>query len=1379
MSGGTLFTQDFLMDGVRAVPAYAAWTDERLAAFRARLAEILAGAGDLDSLNEAQTEQRVIRPLLDLLDFGGLYDVQANLEPTGRATVPDYLLYRNADDFAAAEAADLAREKRILHAAAVMDAKAWDVGLDKRGKGSTSGETPSAQILRYLSRAESLSDRRVRWGILTSGQVWRLYFQGAKSRIEEYYEADLPALLAPPPGDADGDHALRLFALIFSRQAFEDGDDGRSFHRLALDEGRLWEERVRAELSDAVFGEVYPRLIAALAAADPAARPTDDDGYLAALREAALTLLYRLLFALYAEDRDLLPRRSRDYDDYGLSPWRDGIGERIDAGDRFSAKQSRLYCVCLQLFGCIDRGDDSIGVPPYNGGLFRPDRAPLLERARLPDAAFAPLFDLLSRTNKGDRRVRINYRDLSVRELGAIYERLLEFAPVADASGPDGLIIRATPFARKGSGSYYTPEDLVRLTIRRTLEPLIEERRAAFRDKAEELAHDRRPVAERLAALRALDPALRILDLKVVDPAMGSGHFLVSLIDYLAEQAYAAIGEAAEIAHWADYRSPLPDELDRMRAGIRDRAAARGWTLGRDQLDDRNLVKRMALKRCVYGVDKNPMAVELAKVALWLHTFTVGAPLSFLDHHLRCGDSLFGEWVRAAMDALAAKGALFINESVQRAKAAAAGMARIEALSDAELDEVKESEAEFARVDEFTRPLIGFLSFIHALRWLEPLSLDDRKAADALLFGQFGDPVRVAARLATPRARGEGEADRRDLDALNGLLHRAWALIDEQRFFHWEAAFPGVWRDWESAAPQGGFDAVIGNPPWDRMKMQEVEWFANRAPDIARQERAADRKAAVAARRKAGDPLAAQYDVAAERAETAMRVARTCGEYPLLSKGDVNLYSLFVERAQRLVSPRGLAGLVTPSGIAADKGAAEFFRSVTDSGRLAVLFDFENRGSSAREEPFFPDVDSRFKFSVSIIGGARRTFAFTICAFYQHSTDNAERAAFPLEPADFALLNPNTRTAPVFRHRRDALLTLALYRRLPVWVDRRVEPPLKSWPVDYATILHMTNDSGLFRTSRELEQAGAYRVADDGFWRKGAQRWLPLYEGKMVQAFDHRAASVRVNPANLHRPAQPLPATLEQSASPRWTPEPQYWVEADKVAYPDGLKFVLGFKDVTAPTNVRTMIAALLPPYPAGNTLPLLAPSRRPAPTGDDDAAKTAWRAAVANDIEIYHRLAPLLAANLNAFVYDFMARQKVQGQHLNAYIVEQLPLVPIHAYARAIGDRTAEEIIREHVLRLSFVAEDMRPYAETQGYLGDPFIWDEEERLHLRARLDALYFLLCDCSRDEAAYMLDAFPIVAREEREKHRGRFRSRNLILAYMSALAAGDAEVKVAG
>ena len=282
----------------------------------------------------------------------------------------------------------------------------------------------------------------------------------------------------------------------------------------------------------------------------------------------------------------------------------------------------------------------------------------------------------------------INYRSLSVQQLGSIYERLLEYEVVC----ADGRVaVRPNIFARRGSGSYYTPDDLVQLILAETLEPLVEARKQAFRSRIDELADSNVPEHERLLQIRALDPATALLDLKVCDPAMGSGHFLVSLVDLMADQVIAAIAEA-EIdvpEAWGDYVSPLIERIDTIRGTILANAEQRGWTLDPNQLDDRHIIRRMVLKRCVYGVDKNPMAVELAKVSLWLHTFTVGAPLSFLDHHLRCGDSLFGAWVRPAIDKAEQQGGLFLREHLNRATHAAAPMQTIEELTDAEIAETR------------------------------------------------------------------------------------------------------------------------------------------------------------------------------------------------------------------------------------------------------------------------------------------------------------------------------------------------------------------------------------------------------------------------------------------------------------------------------------------------------------------------------------------------------------------------------------------------------------------------------------------------------------------------------------------------------------------
>ncbi|HEX4415019.1 MAG TPA: hypothetical protein VH107_15390 [Lacipirellulaceae bacterium] len=476
-------------------------------------------------------------------------------------------------------------------------------------------------MLRYLRRVEDLTIGKMRWGILTNGAKWRLYYQGARSVSEQFFEVDLATILAVPghdggllaPTEGESHHWLRVFALIFRREAFlPTATESRTFHQRALDEGRYYEERVATNLSNLVFGDVFPELVRAIASAAPDAR-------LQEVRDAALILLYRLLFILYAEDRDLLPVRDSRYDDYGLrEKVRGDIGRRKDVNDTFSTSAARYWSVIDDLCRAINGGDSSIGLPPYNGGLFDVRRTPLLGGIRLGDSVMANIIDALSFEKTTDGRKYINYRDLTVQQLGSIYERLLEHEIVREGGK---IVVRPNIFARKGSGSYYTPDDLVGLIIRETIEPLVAQRNEAFVAKAEELATGTQPEGYRLGALKRIDPAERLLDLKICDPAMGSGHFLVSLVDYLADQVITAMAEAEAAVTWGEYVSPLSDRIDTIRNTILGNAEQRGWTVDPAQLDDRHIVRRMVLKRCVYGVDKNQMAVELAKVAVWLHTF--------------------------------------------------------------------------------------------------------------------------------------------------------------------------------------------------------------------------------------------------------------------------------------------------------------------------------------------------------------------------------------------------------------------------------------------------------------------------------------------------------------------------------------------------------------------------------------------------------------------------------------------------------------------------------------------------------------------------------------------------------------------------------------
>ncbi|MEE4212620.1 MAG: Eco57I restriction-modification methylase domain-containing protein [Parvularcula sp.] len=751
--------------------------------------------------------------------------------------------------------------------------------------------------MHYLRRAAVVADGKMPWGILTNGRHWRLYYQNALSVAEDFFEIDLGKVFGLPGCDRDlldepidQDHAFRLFALIFGREAFRPSEQGRSFHLIAIEDAKRWEERVRKDLADTVFDAVFPELINSIPLADPDRPETPDDHYAEQVRQAAMFLLYRLLFVLYAEDRNLLPDERGPYADYCLTRLREEIKERHVQGQAQLARSTAYWSRLETIFGAISEGDDDLGIPPYNGGLFAAEGNSLLSRIKLADDTLAKVILPLSHREEDGRLRYINYRDLSVQQLGSIYESILEYGVEIEEGG--WVRPRSDNEARHRSGSYYTPEPLVSLIIEKTVGPLVDEKREAFEAALESGAKG--------DDLRAHDPAMALLSLRIVDPAMGSGHFLVSLVDWLSDKVLTAVGDAESMAD-GNYTSPLVKHIAELRDGIVANAREHNWPIVEEQLDDRHIVRRMVLKRCVHGVDLNPMAVELAKVALWLHSFTVGAPLSFLDHHLRCGNSVLGAWVRPTMDWMQERGALISNRHLAPLANIVREMEKIEGLTDTDIAQVDQSKTLFAAVSEASAPLEAVLSLAKAddlmgvletnvRRPREPANAirrdgDNRLAdmrevlaqitdkeeaekarvalereatkidravvkareaerkfdrAEAMKLvhdGTFGDPSLIASGkievfAADVRTELDLEApepvqgslmpshlpDDRRRALADSLVREARAVATEQRFFHWEVAFPGVWRDLSSAGRSGGFDAVIGNPPYVRQE---------------------------------------------------------------------------------------------------------------------------------------------------------------------------------------------------------------------------------------------------------------------------------------------------------------------------------------------------------------------------------------------------------------------------------------------------------------------------------------------------------------------------------------------------------------------------------
>ncbi|RLC61099.1 MAG: hypothetical protein DRI80_09550, partial [Chloroflexota bacterium] len=777
-------------------------------------------ADALPHYKEAALEQEWIRPILDLL--GHVYHVQPSLP--GALGTPDYAFFTDEHARQAVIPA-LGTPAFWETALAVGDAKRWDRPLDKRivdgAPDAFTNANPCYQIDYYLRRTGCA------WGMISNGRRWRLYHRDTSFRLDVFYEVDLVQLIEQ--GDLD---AFRYFYLFFRAAAFRPDAEGRCWLDEVLAQSTAYAVRVGDELKGRVYEAL--RLLAQgfldypVDDPDQALDPATD---LPRVHDGCLILLYRLLFLLYAESRGLLPLDNPGYaGQYSLKAIKEDIARKLDAGVTYLAKKATLWDDLRTLFDIIYSGQETLGVPAYDGRLFDPARYPFLEEHTIGDRYLAQAIDLLARTEAGPGQGLsfVDYRDLSIRHLGSIYEGLLEYrlayaaeemAAVRKGRGKgeeivpasevgEGKVVERIPVGqvylvtdrgeRKATGSYYTPDYIVKYIVEQTLGPLVdaqaeavEKEIAALKAKNKGAARRTKAYNETLARLQN-SFADRVLALKVLDPAMGSGHFLVEATDYLARRIVEA-GVSTDSLTESDEESELSY-----------------W-------------RRRAVERCSYGVDLNPLAVELAKLSLWLATVAKGKPLSFLDHHLRCGNSLIGARV-ADLQALPARKGTRKTRKGRKARKevepqqlamwdegaftqdmyrVVGAMRRIGEYETADLISVKEKERLFEETVERERR-----------KW--------RAIADLWTATYFGlELVPEMYNACVQYAQGK-EVLLRAAQAEEYLAqaHRIW---EEKRFFHWEIEFPEVFFD-EYGRHKGdaaGFDAVVGNPPYIQLSMDQ------------------------------------------------------------------------------------------------------------------------------------------------------------------------------------------------------------------------------------------------------------------------------------------------------------------------------------------------------------------------------------------------------------------------------------------------------------------------------------------------------------------------------------------------------------------------------
>lgn len=1306
-----IWSDDFLKADIREQDEYKSLLDDSTGFddFISVARDALNSMQGVHEPDEELTTNRVVLPILQAL---GWPSTLSRRSLTSRDEI-DLAIF--ADEEIAEGLLAKPERQQVLGATGIVECKRWQRDFDARGSGSRPGETGAQQLQRYLLLAGADSGDAVRWGLLTNGAHWRLYSYRVRPR-ERAWEIDLADLLATTDlfsqvvGEADT-HKLRTAYLLLRRDSWIPSEGKRdSFLDRLLDAGRHRDAEVADDLSDIVFKNVFPAIVRLFWNKKPGA--TGD-----AIARASLYFLYRLLFIYYAEDRGMLDTENQNYRPlslrYGV---REPVAEQYGKAS-FSIRSTRYWRHLQELTQIIDQGEPSLNLPAYNGGLFASSYS-ILDEITLSDAELAPLIYDLSHTSNG---TYVSYRNLQVQQLGSIYERLLERVPQRDDDGlPD---VTLSPYARKDSGSYYTPQELVDLIVEQTLRPLVEERVAAFRNN---------PTEEN-------DPAESVLKLRILDPAMGSGHFLITAIDWLAEELSKLVD-----AEWDE----SPSHISPVRARLWDFEEA--WP----GLDDHTLLQRMVLKSCIYGVDKNPMAVELAKVALWLHTFTGELPLPYLEHRIIVGDSLLGISGEQSRSYIAEWGTYPLNDSFnQDIHSGALQALAADDLLDLTIEDIRESGQRYDATRQHVYRHRNPLNLVAGLRWLAAgMKKREREKLHAPLTAVLnGHPVRAVSILFNGDNR-EGLTPI-TFDYRN-IRDNANAVTRDERIMHWEIEFPHVMLD-------GGFDAVIGNPPWDEVKLDEIEWWEPRDRAVALAETADERQEMINERHLSKPDLYYDFRKAQARARSSSSLFLTSDDFPHFGKADANLYGLFVDRALWLVRHGGVVGLLVKSGVFADHGSRAFIRSVTKANRLLAIMDFENRrrtaGNGKRQSKWFADVHPQERFCALIIGGEGRTanrasFGFLLSGKAELESD--ERV-FQVRPADLGSINPNTGQIPQFRSTKDAHLISGLYNQHPVLVRRTDNETTRNWPIRYRQgMFHSKNDSSFFKTEASLNDLKAYPIQGNRY-RRGTDEYVPMYHGLMIHQYDHRANSVGINPKNTKRPYVSVRIPDSDRANRNFLPTHRLWVLEDEVVarQAGASKWVLGFRDVSSATNGRTVIAAILPLVGIRDTIGLLL----------DAGGLTALNSSC-------------LLANLNSLTLDFVAARKITSSHVKKFAIEQLPMIAPKEFDKTFGTVTARQMVRDHVLHLTYTAYDLTPFARDLGYEGEPFIWDPAERRQLRARLDALFFHLYGLSEDDADYILDQFPVLEKNERREF-GHYLTKQLVLGQYRALEQGDTAAEI--
>jgi hypothetical protein len=1151
----------------------------------------------------------------------------------------------------------------------------------------------------YLNAAEGAT-----WGLATDGLALRILRDNASLTRPAWIEADLVRIFTE---ERYADFAalwLLAHETRFGRTDRPAADCAlETWREAGREEGTRAREHLRTGVEEALvaLGQGFlghPDNTALRAALQKGSLST------AAYFQELLRLVYRLIFLLTVEERGLLhpasalePARLLYAGGYGLRRLRERSLRR-SAHDRFSD----LWETTKIVFRSVAAGEPRLALPAL-AGIFAPDQCPTLDAGKLENRALLLAVFRLSWLREASGLARVNWRDMGPEELGSVYESLLELVPQVTQGGRQFAFAtggEAKGNARKTSGSYYTPDSLVQVLLDSALEPVVASILGASPER----------------------PAEALLEISIVDPACGSGHFLLAAARRLA--GHLARLQANGTPSAVEYRHAL----------------------------------RQVVGRCLYGVDLNPMAVELCKVSLWMEAVEPGLPLTFLDAHILRGHALLGTtpelmangipdvaWKpiegddRKVASALKTRNkrsgegqraldTLWTKSTESDTAEVARAVAELEAAPDTDVESLARKEGHWEDLldsEAYRHQKLVADAWCAAFVWpKQPGTLQDAAPTNDVW-------LQIRDRRGHP----------------NPLTVKATTELAEQySFFHWHLAFPQVF--------ERGFDVVLGNPPWEKLKLQEREWFAAVRPVIANAQTAAIRGQLIEQLKKDAPEISRAFALANRQAEGETACIVRSGRFPLSAVGDTNTYPLFVELAMNVGSRAGRVGLIVKTGLLSDYSLRGLFAHLVQSRRLVSGFDFSNR------KLVFPAVVANERFTLlTLAGRGSPSQKLSIAVLCEDVSDLRESGrVWDLSPDDVTLINPNTRTCPLFQCAYDATVVASIYRRVPI-LTREYDPTGGNpWSVQYYTMFHMTNDSSAFRDMESLEAVSASLPSP--LWDTLEGRFSSVLEGKLFAQYDHRHGTFLGVPRNerFGVKAEPNHPSEAERQDPAYQCISRFWihdatVESNYVerleARPGG---VLVFRDVCRThTDVRTVRAAICPSYGAGNKAPLLI---FPGLNRGEQAKRSL-----------------LLAGVLNSFVLDYVARQKFAGGSLNKYILLQFPILAFSAFDHPCPwghDPDVSQFVMCRAIELTYTAWDLEPFARDIGYDGPPFRWDPERRFLLRAELDAAFFHLYGLSRDDTAYILDTFPIVRKNDEKAH-GEYRTKRVILEIYDAMA----------